>query len=465
VYRTTYGTMSLLFDGPAVTGSYTHNDGRIEGVMEGTTLTGTWRQGAKTQYVAPVRLDSGVQAITGLGGGEPPLQVWGGFGMHREEKEKGDSSLQEMLPGRECGRIDRIRDVAVTPVPVAPGDTIPTVLNRFQSDPELLVLPVVERQKVQGVINRYIFFEEHVIGRYGFGFHINHSKKIRDLMSPVALLIEGDTSFEDAVRQIQAAGQNLQRLDNICVLDGGDYAGVVDVNRFIVAMTEINLVLAKGANPLTGLPGNESIQREINNRLSKGRTFDIAYIDIDNFKPYNDYYGFQKGDVVIKALGEVITAALKSPAADGSFCGHIGGDDFIVITGAHRGEIVAESVIQGFGEHLPVFHGAEDFNAGCYTTLNRKGLRETFPLLSLSIGIVSTALTPVESYAQLASLSTDVKRAAKKLSGSAVVVNRRHLPGVLPGQEGCFGHNDMLVAQEAKRADHSSNSMREKYSP
>ncbi|MEI7817611.1 MAG: GGDEF domain-containing protein, partial [Desulfuromonadales bacterium] len=188
----------------------------------------------------------------------------------------------------------------------------------------------------------------------------------------------------------------------------------------------INLTLAKGANPLTGLPGNESIQREINERLQAGGGFDIAYVDIDNFKPYNDYYGFQKGDVVIKAIGEIISVVARSSGAGLScFCGHIGGDDFIIITGAHHAEYISSQVIKTIEDYLPLFHGEKDFSAGCYSAVNRKGEQETFGLLSISIGIVNTRLTPVVSYAQLASISTEVKKAAKKLPGSSVVINRR----------------------------------------
>jgi diguanylate cyclase (GGDEF)-like protein len=185
-------------------------------------------------------------------------------------------------------------------------------------------------------------------------------------------------------------------------------------------------MLAKGANPLTGLPGNESIQREINERILVGSGFDIAYIDIDNFKPFNDYYGFQRGDVVIKAIGEIVTGVTQSSGAEFScFCGHIGGDDFIIITGAHHAEYISSKIIKAVEEHLSEFHGERDFSAGCYSAVNRKGEQETFGLLSISIGIVNTRLTHVTSYAQLASISTEVKKAAKKLPGSSVVINRR----------------------------------------
>jgi GGDEF domain-containing protein len=114
-----------------------------------------------------------------------------------------------------------------------------------------------------------------------------------------------------------------------------------------------------------------------------------------------------------------------SDAETACFCGHIGGDDFIIITGPHQAEQISSRVIKALEEHLPGFHGEGDFATGCYNAVNRKGELETFRLLSISIGIVNTGLTPVSSYAQLASISTEVKTAAKKLTGSSVVINRR----------------------------------------
>ncbi len=318
-----------------------------------------------------------------------------------------------------------IGDISIAVTPAHPGDNLAAVLKRFQSDPALLVLPVVDDGRAVGIINRSTFLEDHVIGMNGFAFHINHTKKMRDLMAPIKLELEVNISIRDAAQAIQAQGMDV-RVDNICVTRRGNYHGVVDVNRFISAITDINLTLAKGANPLTGLPGNESIQREINERLCTKEGFDIAYIDIDNFKPFNDYYGFQRGDVVIKGIGEIISGVARSADAGCScFCGHIGGDDFIIITGTHQAESISSQVIQALEEHLPLFHGEKDCAAGCYSAVNRKGEHETFGLLSISIGIVNTRLTPVSSYAQLASISTEVKKAAKTLPGSSVVINRR----------------------------------------
>ncbi len=318
---------------------------------------------------------------------------------------------------------DQIGQICRQIEPACPSDSLSSALKRFQTEKGLLVLPVVEDGTVVGILNRSTFLEEHVIGMHGFAFQINHSKKIRDLMNPVLLVFEADNHIRDVAMALQAEGLGV-RVDNVCVTSNGVYKGIVDVNMFINAITEINLSLAKGANPLTGLPGNESIQRAINDRLNSSIPFDIAYIDVDHFKPYNDYYGFQRGDEVIKTLAEIVVA---SCGEDDSFCGHIGGDDFIVITGPHMAQGVARRIIQTFEAQRRLLHGDEDFNAGIYVAVNRKGDQETFQLLSLSIGIVNTELTPVDSYGALASISTDVKKLAKQEIGSSIFINRRKL--------------------------------------
>jgi len=208
------------------------------------------------------------------------------------------------------------------------------------------------------------------------------------------------------------------RLENICVSKNGSYHGLLNVSTLVEAVTLLNLKLAKGANPLTGLPGNESIRREIQKRLDSGFAFDIAYIDIDHFKPFNDYYGFERGDLVISIVGEI----LKRIENNDSFCGHIGGDDFIIIAGSGGSVSLSKRLIEEFETDLPVLHGEEDFNRKEYSAINRKGEAETFCLLSLSVAIINTQDLHVSSYPQLASMASDIKKMAKKLKGSSIVI-------------------------------------------
>src|SRR5208337_2434684 len=169
-------------------------------------------------------------------------------------------------------------------------------------------------------------------------------------------------------------------------------------------------------------------QRDIEKKLSQNMHFDVCYVDINNFKPFNDHYGFERGDIVIKKLAQVLQETVQSlDTGSFNFVGHIGGDDFIIVTRPQISIPVCEKVIYQFEALLPEVHGTADYNKGAYISKNRKGEEETFGLLSLSIGIVSTEVYKVESYAQLASIATEVKKAAKMKNGSWIERDRRKM--------------------------------------
>jgi diguanylate cyclase (GGDEF)-like protein len=290
-------------------------------------------------------------------------------------------------------------------------------------------MPVVKEGRLLGVLRRGRFVESKILGRIGYGMHLNSSKKVAELMEQPSLMVEANVPLEEAAQRLQARGTHYL-YDDICVLHSGIYVGIVAISDLIEALTERSIVLARGANPLTGLPGNEFIQRGIETRLSQNAHFDVCYIDINLFKPYNDHYGFERGDMVIKSLSAIIGQAIaKTESCDFSFVGHIGGDDFISIMRPQASLRIAETISDAFESMQLEFHGQLDFDRKYYTAQNRRGEEETFSLLSLSIGIVSTEADKIESYAQLASIATEVKKAAKKqssLSGrSSIIKNRR----------------------------------------
>jgi len=352
------------------------------------------------------------------------------------ESEKMLAAATSAVQAYEDRSLQTVADLTILIPPLQPGDRLNTVLDRFQTEKSLQALPVVDRQRVVGILNRSEFIEEQIVGRIGYAFHINHSKKVRDLMLPVPLVIDYEASIEEAALALRGNFGSM-RLENICVAKRGVYRGILDARTLVEAITALNLKLAKGANPLTGLPGNESIQRETTRRLESGMPFDIAYIDIDHFKPYNDFYGFERGDMVIQVVGEILklhTEKLLQSRQDTNFCGHIGGDDFIIITGPGHAATLSRQVIAEFDSRLPLLHGSSDHAKGCYTSFNRKGELETFSLLSLSVAVISTGQLQVSSYAQLASMASEVKKTAKKVKGSSVVLkDSLELPCVVQG--------------------------------
>jgi EAL domain-containing protein (putative c-di-GMP-specific phosphodiesterase class I)/GGDEF domain-containing protein len=331
-------------------------------------------------------------------------------------------------PGRSLrirGEPQFIGDIARAVSPIQWSDSIMAAFRRFIDDPRRTSLPVVRQSAAVGMLYRSRFLENCILGRYGYGWALNASKIVGDLMETGSLVVESNATIEGVAQRIRSRIEaNLY--DDVCVSKTGKYHGVAAVSDLLDAITEKSLNTARNSNPLTGLPGNTAIQREIERRLRQNMHFDACYIDIDNFKPYNDHYGFERGDFVIKTLATIVETALSDPdTVDSIFVGHIGGDDFIVLTRPADSIGAAEKIVAGFAGWLSAFHGVSDYRKGSYVSMRRGGVVATFSLLSLSIGIVSAEVHKVGSYAELASLATEVKKAAKTEEGSSIVRDRR----------------------------------------
>lgn len=327
-----------------------------------------------------------------------------------------DSSIFELSVG----------DIAIKLEPLLAGNTIMDTFFRFMKDENLSLIPVVENNIVVGQLQRNRFLENTVLGRFGYGIHLNARKTVAELMEKPTYLIDYNTKIEDASMIVQK--KELRNIyDDIIVINKGKYYGIVPINLLLEAITQKSLIMAKDSNPITGLPGNWAIQREIEKRIRCRCSFDVCYIDLNHFKPFNDHYGFEKGDRVIKAVGDILKE--QKEIFPEIFTGHIGGDDFIVITPAGISQLICERVLTRFEELLPALHG-EDFVRGYYVSKNRKAEEEVFSLLSLTCAIVSRENREISSFGQLASIASEVKAEAKRLSrikkGSVIFKDRRN---------------------------------------
>jgi diguanylate cyclase (GGDEF)-like protein len=178
---------------------------------------------------------------------------------------------------------------------------------------------------------------------------------------------------------------------------------------------------AAGANPSTRLPGNIAIERTLRHRIQQNMPFAVCYADIDNFKAYNDTYSFLKGDAVIQQTAHVLLQAIEQYGNHDDFVGHIGGDDFVVITTPDRAEAISTHAIASFEQLAPLFYDATTRQRGYIDAHDRQGRPARFPFVSLSIGIVSTALHPITHVAEVAQRSVEPKKRAKELPGSVYV--------------------------------------------
>ena len=185
------------------------------------------------------------------------------------------------------------------------------------------------------------------------------------------------------------------------------------------------LTINRRISPLTGLPGNVQIHAELKKRLANKEEFSVLYLDLDNFKAYNDVYGFLKGDEIIKFTANVILECIHRDVEGGSFVGHIGGDDFIAIVPTLKCEKICQDIIASFDSRVLDFYTPADIDKGYIEVANRKGIIEQFPLTSISIGVVVVDRNRFYNMLEIGEVGAQVKHAAKSVMGSSYSIDKR----------------------------------------
>ena len=179
------------------------------------------------------------------------------------------------------------------------------------------------------------------------------------------------------------------------------------------------------ANPLTGLQGNIEIQSELNRRIARNTLFEVIYADLDNFKAYNDVYGFSCGDRAIKLTADIITDNVHTFGSSADFIGHIGGDDFVVITRAGCANEICEGIIKDFDRKITGLYNFVDRAKGYISTTNRKGFATRYPIMTISLAVTSNEQRNLSSYLEVAEVAAELKKKAKSMVGSVYVRDRR----------------------------------------
>lgn len=180
----------------------------------------------------------------------------------------------------------------------------------------------------------------------------------------------------------------------------------------------------RNANPLTGLPGNLEIMRELDYRIEIKLPFAAIYADLDNFKAYNDAYGFMKGDVAIKLTADILRDAAAVADTD-SFIGHIGGDDFIMIVNPACADSVCQTIIDHFDQRISALYVDDDLVRGHIVTYNRQGDETLFPVMTISLAVVTNDRKTYTSHLEVSDIAAELKKKAKALSGSVCVKDTR----------------------------------------
>jgi len=198
----------------------------------------------------------------------------------------------------------------------------------------------------------------------------------------------------------------------VVVEQDGKYSGIVTVKDLLDSCTKLEINIH--SNPLTGLPDNLLIEKEISSRIFCGNPYCILYYDLDNFKAYNDAYGYQNGDRLLGFTAKL----LKKHAVKNEFIGHIGGDDFITVCDYHNGEELCKAVIEDFSANINSFYREDDVKNGYFVSKNRLGVTETFALASISIAGISNKSRTYHSVDDFSSDIAQLKKKCKKHQGS-----------------------------------------------
>ena len=181
------------------------------------------------------------------------------------------------------------------------------------------------------------------------------------------------------------------------------------------------------ANPLTKLPGNVTILKELEKRIKNKEIFCVAYVDLDKFKEYNDYYGFELGDKIIKYTAKILTDTLHELGTPNDFLGHIGGDDFLVITDWECVDEVCKRIVDDFDRSIPSFYTQDDLNKGYIIVKNREGKVTAIPMLTISIGVATNKKHAFTHVGQIIQIATELKTYAKSFPRSIYTFDRRRI--------------------------------------
>jgi GGDEF domain-containing protein len=292
---------------------------------------------------------------------------------------------------------------------------VPEILHAFASDQQLMLEVCGSAHEVVALVNR--------------GF-------------PAAVVVDGSTGTDPAEICRQLKGDAFSAIVPIIILAPAEAgpvilatlaAGADEVLSTAMAPEEqllrLRMCLRRAdrdvsVNPTTRLPGTVQIERDIGARIRRGELFAVCYADLDHFKEYNDRYGYNEGDRVIRVLARLLRDVVKGYSAEG-FIGHIGGDDFIFNIALDRMKPACEEILEIFDELIPYQYTEDDRRAGYFLGRDRRGNILWVPIMTLSIGVVTNQHRRFTHTARVSELATEMKSFAKKMPGSVYAVDRR----------------------------------------
>lgn len=290
----------------------------------------------------------------------------------------------------------------------------------FKKNQSLQSLVVINHDKPIGLIMRdKLYFQ---LGTR-FGFNLYFEKTVTKIMDKTPLILDYYCPI-DTVSKLTMQRSQEKIYDEIIITKNNKYFTTISIKDLLIKISELKVIEARNANPLSGLPGNISINREIITRIELCTLFSVLYVDLDNFKAYNDCYGYQKGDQIIQYTAETLKLA-ASTFDQSAFIGHVGGDDFIIITSPKYDTEISKEIIHQFNQGLSGFFRPDDWQRGYFKTLNRQKEMVSIPLTTLSIAIISNEHENITNHLTIGDRASDLKKIVKKMKGSNFLKDRR----------------------------------------
>jgi diguanylate cyclase (GGDEF)-like protein len=283
----------------------------------------------------------------------------------------------------------------------------------FDAEPDVYGVVIVKDRVPVGLLMREKLYQL-LAGQYGLSLYWNRS--VAKIMDAEPLIVDERMPVEQ-VSQL-AMTRNFSRMyDIVIITSGGEMIGATSIRDLLECMTTLRTEEARTANPLTGLPGNEGIQFELQRRISTGQPMAIVYADLDYFKWFNDCFGFGLGDELIRFLAELMGAAFKGGADPGAFVGHIGGDDFIAILDPGLAEEACAGLIERYDREVQAFYGDGEVR----TVEDRHGNAVQQQGVTLSLSLMVWNATAPLSPSGISKAAAKLKKKAKAVRGSSYV--------------------------------------------
>ncbi len=307
---------------------------------------------------------------------------------------------------------------------VAPDAPSKEIYRHFDENSQEKSVVLTDNKQPVGLVMRHTLHEK-LSGNMGQSLY--WKRPVRKIADEEPLIVSEKANVHQVSQIITENDSRNIDQDVIVVEDEtGRYLGNLSIKTLLEKITNLKTQKARRANPLTGLPGNIEIRDRIRRNLNHDRTFTLIYVDLDHFKPFNDYYGFERGDEAILSLKNLLSDGMEVYPSPMNFLGHIGGDDFVAITSTQHVQDYCEYVIDQFDDRIRELYDPDDLQDGFIKTKNRQRESQKFNIMTVSLAVVTNQDRSFENHLEMSEVAAEMKQYVKQnREKSSYAIDRR----------------------------------------